>query len=293
MILLWGLGDEGPLRAVHQQLMRLEAEVFLLDQERFPAPTVALSVDGEVRGCLRAGEAVIDLDQVSAAYLRPYPRSPSSVAQPNGDDELLWSWADLAPIMVLNRPSAMASNASKPFQSAMIRSVGFDVPETLVTTDPEAAEEFWSRHGTVVYKSVSGARSIVSRLSNRHRARLGDVAWCPTQFQAYIPGVDHRVHVVGGELFVAEVATDVDDYRYAGRQGGSVDIRPGSLPEDCADRCRALASAMDLPVAGIDLRRAPDGRWYCFEVNPSPAFTYYEHGPDSLMATAIARLLHV
>ena len=52
-----------------------------------------------------------------------------------------------------------------------------------------------------------------------------------------------------------------------------------------------MASGMSLVVAGIDLRRAPDARWFCFEVNPSPAFVYYEEATGQPIGNAIARLL--
>jgi D-alanine-D-alanine ligase-like ATP-grasp enzyme len=48
---------------------------------------------------------------------------------------------------------------------------------------------------------------------------------------------------------------------------------------------------MQLAVAGIDLRQNVDGDWYCFEVNPSPAFTYYQEATDQPISRAIARLL--
>ena len=41
---------------------------------------------------------------------------------------------------MFNRPSAMASNGSKPYQAAIIQSVGLATPPTLITTDPAAAE---------------------------------------------------------------------------------------------------------------------------------------------------------
>ena len=48
---------------------------------------------------------------------------------------------------------------------------------------------------------------------------------------------------------------------------------------------------MNLPVAGIDLRRSPDGEWFCLEVNPSPAFSYYQAHAGLPISDAIARLL--
>jgi len=47
-----------------------------------------------------------------------------------------------------------------------------------------------------------------------HAARPANVSWCPTQFQRYIAGREHRVHVVGDEVFACEVHSDADDYRY-------------------------------------------------------------------------------
>jgi D-alanine-D-alanine ligase-like ATP-grasp enzyme len=48
---------------------------------------------------------------------------------------------------------------------------------------------------------------------------------------------------------------------------------------------------MDLPLAGIDLRRTPDDRWYCLEVNPSPSFTWFEDVTHQPIAEAVAQLL--
>jgi uncharacterized circularly permuted ATP-grasp superfamily protein len=46
-----------------------------------------------------------------------------------------------------------------------------------------------------------------------------------------------------------------------------------------------------LEFYAADLARAPDGRWFCFEVNPSPGFTYYESHTGQPIAAAIADML--
>ena len=43
-------------------------------------------------------------------------------------------------------------------------------------------------------------------------------------------------------------------------------------------------------MAGIDLRLTSDGKWYCFEVNPSPAFTF-QAATNHRVDEAIADLL--
>lgn len=302
MILLWGLPADSPLARVQSALCRREAPVAFIDQRDVLDTDVELSVDGAVSGAVHTPGRVIRLDQVSAAYVRPYGSvrlpavehaGPFSAAWQHavGVDDALMSWADLAPAYVVNRPTAMATNSAKPYQALFIDAVGFEVPATLVTTDPDAVREFWAEHTTVIYKSLSGVRSIVSRLEESHHARLDRVRWCPTQFQQYIPGTDFRVHVVGDAVFACEIDSAADDYRYAARQGLTAKIRPCALPADIADRCRALTMSLGLHVAGVDLRRDPEGRWYCFEVNPSPAFTYYQAATDQPIDEAIADLL--
>lgn len=302
MILLWGLPDERPLAAVAEALAQAGATVAVFDQRAALRVGVELTVDDAVGGRLFLPDGVVDLSDVTAAYLRPYDarRLPGVAAAGPGSAQwrhalscadILWAWADVTPALVVNRPHLTADLTSKPYQVARLQGAGFEVPETLLTTDAAAAEEFCGRHRTVVYKSISGVRSIVTSFSPADRARLADVRWCPTQFQQYVPGVDYRVHVVGDEVLCSEIRSEADDYRYAHRQGATVEMRTAGLPESCLARCRKLAAATGLPFVGIDLRLTPDGRWYCFEVNPSPAFSFYEREPTSLVARAVARLL--
>ena len=244
----------------------------------------------------------IDLDEVSAVYARPFESwrilerrghagDSEEVRRAAALDQALWGWLETTDTLVVNRPSAMASNASKPYQAELIRAQGFSIPETLVTTDPEAARAFIERHGAVIYKSVSGVRSIVSRVGDEAMARLDDVAWCPTQFQARIAGVDFRVHVVGERVLACEVRSEADDYRYARQRGMAIEVKPAEVPGALSERCVALSRALGLAVSGIDLRCTDDGEWYCFEVNPSPGFPYYEQAAGQPIAAAVADLL--
>jgi glutathione synthase/RimK-type ligase-like ATP-grasp enzyme len=184
----------------------------------------------------------------------------------------------------------MSLNGSKPHQLAAVAAAGFAVPQTLVTNDPETALAFTQRHERVIYKSVSSVRSRVNILAPAHLTRLADLRWCPTQLQEWIPGQDIRVHVVGDDVFATAIETSAVDYRYPGA-GEEPHLSAACLPENVADRCRTMSVSMGLLFAGIDLRRSPSGAWYCFEVNPSPGFTYYEAATGQPIAAAVARLL--
>ncbi len=101
------------------------------------------------------------------------------------------------PCLVVNRPVAGGSNASKPHQIDLIQEYGFSVPRTLVTTLPGFAQEFFEQEdGEVIYKSVSYHRSVVKRMTKEDIERLDTVKQCPVQLQEMLEGVDYRVHVV-------------------------------------------------------------------------------------------------
>ncbi len=287
---------------VRDALVRMGCAPAFLDQRAALGAGAEMSVGPDLAASVTTAEGMVDLGGVTAAYLRPYdPRDLPAVrrAGPGSEEyrhavqltDLLESWVELTTALVVSRPSAMAPNSSKPFQAAQLRRLGFDVPDTLITTDPAAVVEFRERHGRVIYKSISSIRSIVSELTDDRMSRLDEVCWCPTQFQERVPGTDYRVHIVGEEVFTAEIRSGAVDYRYAGRQGSDVTIRAASITDEVARRCVAASREMGLAVAGVDLRLTDDGRWYCFEVNPSPAFNFYQNSTGQRIDEAIARLL--
>ena len=298
MILLWGVEQDSTLAAVREALGRRGAPVFLLDQTRASETALEWSAENHVAGQIRLAGTVCDLLRVTAAYVRPYQTrtvvqdpDPAIVAHADRLDAAAYGFLEVTPARVVNPAEAMATNGSKPYQLAIIAAHGFGVPDTLITTDPEAVLAFQARHGQIIYKSISGVRSIVRRFAAEDAERLADIGWCPTQFQQYVPGRDYRVHIVGEDVFTSEIVSDADDYRYAARQGETAEILASRIPEPLEQRCRALARSLGLWVAGIDLRLTPGGAWHCFEVNPSPAFSYYESATGQPIAASVARLL--
>ena len=300
MILVWSVPKDSAASAVAAALERLGAEARFFDQHDALQAELELSVDSGVNGRLRLPDGDVKLEEISGAYIRPYESSRLQTIACAPDqartraaalDNALLGWSEITAARVVNRPSAMASNHSKPYQTSIIHAQGFDVPETLVTTDKDALEAFWEKHRSIVYKSISGVRSIVTEVTPAHRERFAALANCPTQFQQRIPGTDFRAHVVGGEIFGCRVESAATDYRYPGRKEDAPKIQAQDLPADIAERCGSLAASLGLLLAGIDLRRTPDERWFCFEVNPSPGFTYYEQASGQPISEAIARLL--
>ena len=106
-----------------------------------------------------------------------------------------------------------------------------------------------------------------------------------------VSGEDVRVHVVGKQVFACAITSEATDYRYAHYHGNAADLSPIDLPLDVSDRCLLLSQRLRLPFCGIDLRRSPSGQWVCFEVNPMPAYTYFERETGLPISRALIRLL--
>jgi hypothetical protein len=304
VILLAGIRSEPALAKVAAELDGLGVPMAFFDQRQAAEAACRYRIDGDgLRGTLRLGPQTLRLEDVAAVYtrlmddrflpeLRGLPADAPERTTCRCLHDTLSTWLELAPGRVVNRGSAMASNGSKPYQAQAILAAGFDVPETLVTNEPDLVRDFLAAHGRVIYKSVSGTRSIVREMDDGALARLHDIRWCPVQFQAYVEGVDVRVHVIGRQVYATRVTSAAADYRYAGLDGGlPARLEPTRLSEVAEQRCVELTERLGLRFSGIDLRITPAGRAVCFEANPCPGYSYYEGHTGQPIARALARHL--
>ena len=303
MILLCGIPSESPIALIRGALDALAAPTVVFNQRDFASVDFEFDVAPRaITGSLEIDGRCYNLTEITGVYMRMIeeqalpefrnlaPNAPERQRCHNLHDALI-HWLEITPARVVNRCQPMASNTSKPYQAQLISQLGFSIPETLITNDPELVSDFYAQHGRVIYKSISGVRSIVQELTAEDLTRLGQIRWCPTQFQAFVPGTNVRVHVVGQEVFATRIETDTTDYRYASRQGGETTLIATELSDTLAEQCVRLSAVLELPFAGIDLKINPDGEVFCFEVNPSPGYTYYESHTGQPIAMAVARYL--
>lgn len=304
MVVLCGIPTESTLALVRERLEEMRVPHLVLSQRRFDETGFRFEIrNGEVAGELSLDGRTWDLRQFTAVYTRLMDDRflPELEKQPAGSrlrlrsrawHDAVMHWYEIAPIAVVNRSAAMSSNGSKPLQAQMIVRHGFLTPETLITSDPALARTFITEHGRVVFKSASGVRSIVTEVEEGDLARLEHIRWCPVQFQAFVPGRNVRVHVVGDEVFATGIDTEATDYRYAHRQrGAAATLFEVELSDDVAAQAIGLARDLGLAFAGIDLKITPADDVYCFEVNPSPGYSYYESQTGQGISGALARYL--
>jgi len=303
MILLCGIPSESPIAMAREALVSLAEPTVVFNQRDFSSAHFDFDLTpGGISGKLAFNGNSHDLAEITGVYMRlieeqalpefqSLPSNGPEQQQCHNLHDALLRWLEITPARVVNRSRPMGSNASKPYQAQLISQLGFSIPETLITNDPALVRDFCAQHGRVIYKSISGVRSIVQELTPADMTRLEQIRWCPTQFQAFVEGTNVRVHVIGQAVFATRIETDTTDYRYATRQGGETELTATELSDELNDRCIRLAAMLELPFAGIDLKITPDGEVFCFEVNPSPGYTYYESHTGQPIALALARYL--
>jgi glutathione synthase/RimK-type ligase-like ATP-grasp enzyme len=276
----------------------------MFNQRMFDDIDFSFSIsEGQVKGKLRISHAIYRLEDFKGVYVRLMNDQllPELKDEPVNSSrrrfcstlhDSLMRWCEVSPARVVNRTSAMASNFSKPYQIQLIKQHGFMVPETLITNNPELVKGFLKKHQHVVYKSISGVRSIVQMLEQKDIDRLDQIKWCPVQFQEYIEGSNVRVHVVGSDVFATEAVSAATDYRYPQfNEGASTELNGFTLSDETARLCIKLNRELNLEFSGIDLKITPQGKIYCLEVNTSPGFSYYELSTGQPIAKALAQHL--
>ncbi|SEN94990.1 ATP-grasp domain-containing protein [Palleronia pelagia] len=296
--LLFGYAHDPMVKAVSTALDTMGADVALWSPRDLMNDCDLRVGPGGVDGAAMIGDRIIGIDEISGIFNRQsnVELTPEFRAL-DADDRLAdhalaasgraSEFCDLAPCLVMNRSAPNASNSSKPLQSLLIAE-HFFVPRTCITNDYDIAAEFCARMGRVIYKSCSGERSIVTELEpGQLEARREMLTACPVQFQERVEGRDMRVHVVGESIFATEVRSDKADYRY----DGEADWRAATVSDEVAAAAIALTRKLGLVLAGIDLRYCDDGRVFCFEVNPSPAFSAYQEATGQPISDEVAAQL--
>jgi glutathione synthase/RimK-type ligase-like ATP-grasp enzyme len=301
-ILVCGIISESPVKRIISELVNMHVPVAVYYQRQVEYSSICYNINKGIKGALNISGADFNLDEFKGVYtrliddrvlpeFRDEKENSKNLQYSLSFHQLLNQWMEITPARVVNKTSAMQSNGSKPFQAQFIRKAGFYIPDTLITTIPEEVLAFRRRHKRIIFKSMSGFRSIVREFNDDDIQRLELIKNCPVQFQQFIDGFHVRVHVIGERAIATSIHSDVTDYRYASEQGKKAKLKTYKLNSELTEKCVALSKILGLNFSGIDLKFASDGRIYCFEVNPSPGYSYYEAYTGQQIAKAVAEYL--
>lgn len=299
--------DDVTADIVVAELNRRDVPVVRFDSAEFPHDLAfSATIDGDgLRGRLATRTRRAELGAVRSLYYR----RPRGFAFPGLDEQdarfaalqarfgLGGVLASLPRCLYVNHPHAIADAEFKPAQLAVAAEVGFVVPVTLVTNEPERARTFAAAHGPVVYKPL---RACPYRRDGEARTvwvaevepdELDDsVAATAHLFQAKVQAAAHlRVTAIGDRVFCVRIdAGDLVDWRY---DYDALACTAVEAPPGLTQPIGAYLERFGLVFGCFDFVLRADGTPVFLECNPNGQWAWLEDATGACMTAALADLL--
>jgi hypothetical protein len=323
MILLLSYPDD-PSAQRAASILRERGVAFVhFDPKQYPATarlTLSYGTDGALRAVLIDGDRRVALDEVTAVWYRR-PGIPTAHARVTDADireyarneaiEVLYSlWKALAEIgrcrFVPGHPLQFVERAGKPHQLAAAGRLGFEIPPTIITNDPDELRAFVRAHGRCMTKPIDTAvwraggldkrmGRFATLITHRDLGYTHTVRDCPALVQGYVEKkIEIRATVVGDRVFAAEIHSQASqrtrhDWRHYDRRRTPHLVH--DLPPAIADRCVEICSLYGLCYGAIDLVLTPDDRYVFLELNYNGQYDWIEERTGLPITAAICDLL--
>ena len=184
-------------------------------------------------------------------------------------------------------------------QSILAQSVGFAVPDTIVTQNAEKARAFLAGR-SVIAKAISfGAVSDESdNVAHTSRvdadADFSGLDYCPVLLQAQIPKKhEWRVTTVGNKIFAARTRANSDTDPVDWRKSADVLhlFEAAPLPDAVGQKLLRLCDGCGISFGAHDLIETPDSTFYFLETNPAGQWGWLELSLSLPIGQALASLL--
>jgi glutathione synthase/RimK-type ligase-like ATP-grasp enzyme len=289
------------------ELRRRGISFHRLNSEDLPSGNLRFRPQADLGWEIDLGGETLKLRDVRAAYYRrPGPPEPSPTKDIATRDYLAGEWSAITRSLWnalegrwLSSPFAILRAEDKPRQLTLAVSLGFDVPETLVSNNFEAAGAFVA-HGSAIGKPLrhslvergeTGEVLFTTRLDPLRPMDREAVSIAPVIYQREVrKAYDVRATVIGDRVFAAAIySQDHDETEVDWRSGTRTDLQHEAieLPQPIIDKCLALTGALDLRFGAIDLIADRDGRHWFLEINPNGQWAWIERRTGLPLAAAI------
>jgi glutathione synthase/RimK-type ligase-like ATP-grasp enzyme len=255
----------------------------------------------------------LESSEISVVWLRNFDvREKNFVMSEPGLTFSLQQWSHAVEILQRNMacewissPEATLQASDRAKELSAAKAVGFNIPDTLITNDPDAARDFYhSRDGEVVIKALRHHSVVIRdkiysmftrRICKKDLLKLDDLLYAPCILQEQLSGKSElRVTVVGDDVFAAELDPSPTVKKGDGIHGelsAAFHIRVFDLPDMIRTRCIQLIKSLGLRYAAIDFIRDNTERLFFLEVNPTGDWYWIESKTGQSITRAMVNLI--
>jgi glutathione synthase/RimK-type ligase-like ATP-grasp enzyme len=191
--------------------------------------------------------------------------------------------------LVVNALGQSVTNGSKPLHLVKLARCSRGVLKQTTLAETWISTNVAKMLDSNICKSLSSVRSTVVRIEDVRTtsAKIAGQKGLVME-QEFVRGTAVRVHVIGTTCVAFRAHTQEIDYRL----DGAVRFQFITLPDEVRDMCVHLTQAEGLRLSGIDFVVRNDDAWVLMEVNPTPAFHFFERNvADRRHSRLISRIL--
>lgn len=256
----------------------------------------------------------ISLGQIRSVYYRPHheprpSRKIKDIVQRElilEQSELVIEWLeDIIPCFWLNSPRACIKARSKVIQLKIASSVGFKIPNSIITNNPDDFLAFYNRHaGKVAAKLLQATPAsrklpgfiFTKRISPEDLKLKNQIKYFPVLFQEYVDkSFEVRATVVGKKVFAAKIDSQKllntqNDWRHY-HFGHPPPHSAFSLPKEISKKLIKINDTLRINFGAYDLVYTPRGEYVFLEVNANGQWAWIQELTKLPIASAIANLL--
>lgn len=270
--------------------------------------------NGRPKFFVKIGESKYDVDAFSAIwYMHPFLPRELLLFEPAEFRQFInvqfgqmrqALWTLFQGKRWINDPWQVYRLENKIYQTQIASNVGLELPDTLITSDPEQVRRFYNEHdGKIIVKSFATSPIpdkviMTNMVSADDYSMLESAKFSPAIYQEYVgKSYELRITVVGEKIFVADIFSQEDaqtaiDWRSKPILNDfRVLMKPGRIPVLLEEKIRHFMATAGLRYGCIDMIATKDGRYVFLEVNPAGQWYFVQLETGAQIAGAIAELL--
>ncbi|MCV2885682.1 hypothetical protein OE749_13370 [Aestuariibacter sp. AA17] len=215
-------------------------------------------------------------------------------------EHALFSALYTLPCYWMNHPKQLRAAMWKGEQLVTAHRLGLNIPNTLISNDPESVTAFHQRSESSIYKTMSDPiimdtgddyqAVFTSLVKNDMLEDEASLALIPNQFQHYVDkAYELRVTYIDGTLYSAKIDSQKHPESRVDCRQHYIDIPYShySLPDLITEKCIKFIQHYGLNYAALDFIVTPEGSYVFLENNPNGQFLFVEERVSSLPLTSI------
>ena len=192
---------------------------------------------------------------------------------------------------------------SKPSSLSAAKRIGFDIPSSLITNDPQLARDFYNLHAdNIVIKSLYHHRIDVQKkaysmfthiVSSSDLNLFETLVYAPCMLQERINiKYELRITVIGDTVFPVRLNVPESSWSDIHIHDNNQIIKtPIDLSEEIVEKCRKLIALLGLRYGAIDFVVDMAGRIVFLEVNPTGDWYWIEKNTGLPITDTMIRLI--